>query len=568
MSTLRFGCFCLALGATLLASIGSSASVPARIPVQGALSTADGIPASDGKYSIIFRIYDSQTAAVETWIEIHVAVKVAGGGFSADLGSVSPKNPLPVELFAGDKELWLGVQVSDDPELPRVLLQSVPYAIRATYADGLVKPITGDLIAPGSLGAAAVGFTYASSATKGGPANDLECTGCVSLAELAAGVLAAGNVSYDSQAFTTVSAALDGAFAALGSLEAALVTLQAALHVSGKQVGIGVDPGGACGLDVGGATCVNGTPVKYTYLASSDQDMAGIKDPGQPVFRTDTERLFVFTTKGFRELVYKPMCGDGSVEPGEECDDGAANANAPDTCRTACVKPKCGDKIADSAEGCDDGNADDTDACIVGCKLASCGDGHVYSGVEECDDGNGINTDACVQGCKKATCGDGYLQAGVEQCDNGVNNANAPDKCRMNCNSPKCGDNILDTGEDCDDGNSNNGDGCSNICKKGVCSGLDAGNDKLIYVSELNACLKAAGAAFYSVQWIEVAYGHTDYLDNVCKAMGYAAYAGTHGGDQCGSSANMYPSHCGQGWLGSACGNGCGNTNYDAFYCQ
>jgi hypothetical protein len=97
---------------------------------------------------------------------------------------------------------------------------------------------------------------------------------------------------------------------------------------------------------------------------------------------------------------------------------------------------------------------------------------------------------------------------------------------------------------------------------------IDPGGDKLIMVADLNACLKAKGAAFYNVQWIEVAYGNTSYLDNVCKAMGYSSYSSPHGGDQCNNSANMYPSHCSQGWLGNACFNGCGNTNYDGFYCN
>ena len=70
------------------------------------------------------------------------------------------------------------------------------------------------------------------------------------------------------------------------------------------------------------------------------------------------------------------------------------------------------------------------------------------------------------------------------------------------------------------------------------------------------------------MQYIEVAYGNTDYLDNICQAMGHTSYSHCHGGDQCGPGADMYPSHCNQGWLGPACHNGCGNTNYDGFYCQ
>ncbi|MCB9567319.1 MAG: DUF4215 domain-containing protein [Myxococcales bacterium] len=47
------------------------------------------------------------------------------------------------------------------------------------------------------------------------------------------------------------------------------------------------------------------------------------------------------------------------------------------------------------------------------------GDGYVLAGVEECDDGNISNTDECVDGCKLATCGDGFIQEDKEECDDG-----------------------------------------------------------------------------------------------------------------------------------------------------
>lgn len=51
-------------------------------------------------------------------------------------------------------------------------------------------------------------------------------------------------------------------------------------------------------------------------------------------------------------------CGDGSLDPGEECDDGADNDDySPDACRADCTLPRCGDFIEDSGELCDDGSA-------------------------------------------------------------------------------------------------------------------------------------------------------------------------------------------------------------------
>ena len=73
----------------------------------------------------------------------------------------------------------------------------------------------------------------------------------------------------------------------------------------------------------------------------------------------------------------------------------------------------------------------DSDACLSDCRVASCGDGIVYSGVEACDDGNQLDGDGCDSACLP---------------------------------EPVCGDGVLDAGEGCDDGNSDDDDGCSSGC--------------------------------------------------------------------------------------------------------
>ena len=93
-------------------------------------------------------------------------------------------------------------------------------------------------------------------------------------------------------------------------------------------------------------------------------------------------------------------CGNGVREAPEECDLGVLNSNAtPDGCRTDCRLFFCHDGVDDSNEQCDDGNTDDTDACVDQCADATCGDGHVHTGVEECDDGNLIDNDDCANDC-------------------------------------------------------------------------------------------------------------------------------------------------------------------------
>jgi MYXO-CTERM domain-containing protein len=64
------------------------------------------------------------------------------------------------------------------------------------------------------------------------------------------------------------------------------------------------------------------------------------------------------------------VCGDGRKSPAEQCDNGDANADVPDSaCRTTCRIAYCGDAIVDSSEVCDDGNDDDTDDCNTDCDL-------------------------------------------------------------------------------------------------------------------------------------------------------------------------------------------------------
>ncbi len=163
------------------------------------------------------------------------------------------------------------------------------------------------------------------------------------------------------------------------------------------------------------------------------------------------------------------FCGDGVTNNAgtEACDDGANNSDTqPDACRTDCSQPTCGDNVIDSGEQCDDGaaNANAPDACRFNCSLPICGDGIVDNG-EACDVG-GSSAD-CDDDCTLPQCGDGDVntQAG-EACDDSGPSAT----CNPDCTLSLCGDgqlNIL-AGEQCDDGNNTDGDGCSATCEIGT----------------------------------------------------------------------------------------------------
>ena len=158
-------------------------------------------------------------------------------------------------------------------------------------------------------------------------------------------------------------------------------------------------------------------------------------------------------------------CGNGVIEAGEECDEGAANADTA-ACTLACVEARCGDGLVlEGFEQCDDGNDVDDDECGNACLLpAACGDG-VIQGAEECDDGDANAEDgACKPDCTAAFCGDGIVHDGVEQCDDADDDND--DTCTQLCAPPTCGDGFAQivNSELCDDGDIQEGDECNADC--------------------------------------------------------------------------------------------------------
>lgn len=96
----------------------------------------------------------------------------------------------------------------------------------------------------------------------------------------------------------------------------------------------------------------------------------------------------------------------------------------------------CGDGVVDPGEQCDDGNTDSTDGCLSNCKLARCGDGIVQPGVEQCDDGNTRGQDGCSATCTVEA------KAAVWSCDASYydegNKADAYCDCNCGVPDPDC----------------------------------------------------------------------------------------------------------------------------------
>ncbi len=105
-----------------------------------------------------------------------------------------------------------------------------------------------------------------------------------------------------------------------------------------------------------------------TTVATSDDGVV-TTEPGDTTAPTEPGTS---TDPGSSDGPADPFCGDGTIDPGEDCDDGEANAL--------------------------------TAACRPDCNVATCGDGDIWAGVEGCDDGEGDNVlevGACAPDCSR-----------------------------------------------------------------------------------------------------------------------------------------------------------------------
>ena len=102
-----------------------------------------------GPVGTTFAIYSEQEGGTPLWTEDQNVELDANGNYTALLG-VTKNGGVPAELFAGGEARWLQVKfyAPSEVDLPRVLLVSVPYALKAGDADTLGgKPASAYLLA-------------------------------------------------------------------------------------------------------------------------------------------------------------------------------------------------------------------------------------------------------------------------------------------------------------------------------------------------------------------------------------------------------------------------------------
>ena len=121
----------LVLGLALLMAAPALAKVPGTLLFEGALKNQAGGAVADGKYTLSFAMYGSQTAQSSFWSEKDLSVDVVGGAFSLALGT---KSAISAAALGSAPEVWLGVSVGVEPELTRQQMHSQAFAVRAQVA--------------------------------------------------------------------------------------------------------------------------------------------------------------------------------------------------------------------------------------------------------------------------------------------------------------------------------------------------------------------------------------------------------------------------------------------------
>ncbi len=116
-------------------AVASNAVVPPFTKFSGNLTDINGKPVT-GVTGVTFSLYKDAEGGVPLWIETQNVHADKNGHYTIDLGA-SKSQGLPSDLFSSGQARWIGVQAQGQSEKPRVLLMSVPYALKAMDAETL-----------------------------------------------------------------------------------------------------------------------------------------------------------------------------------------------------------------------------------------------------------------------------------------------------------------------------------------------------------------------------------------------------------------------------------------------
>lgn len=109
----------------------AATSVPALVPFSGTVAQHEGHAASE--VSLTFLIFNDQTGGEPVFVETQTVAVDAAGRYSVHLGATLSSG-LPAEVFSSGESRWLEIQQAGEQAQPRILLASVPYAMKAADA--------------------------------------------------------------------------------------------------------------------------------------------------------------------------------------------------------------------------------------------------------------------------------------------------------------------------------------------------------------------------------------------------------------------------------------------------
>jgi hypothetical protein len=107
-------------------------AVPALVPYAAIAERGDGSILT-GERTLTFLIFKDESGGEPLWVESQPVSVDTFGHYQVQLGASSPSG-LPMDLFASGEGRWLEVQIAGEKQRPRVLLTSVPYAMKAADA--------------------------------------------------------------------------------------------------------------------------------------------------------------------------------------------------------------------------------------------------------------------------------------------------------------------------------------------------------------------------------------------------------------------------------------------------
>ena len=190
-----------------LAAARTQESVPRLVQFSGTLKDSAARTVS-GVASVTFAVYAGQEGGAALWSETQNVLADANGHYSVLLGAATASG-FPAELIGTGESRWVGVTMARAPEQARVLLASVPYALKAGDADTLgglpasSYVTTQQLAARSVVGAAATTIVAATGGSAsgmgaGGNAADADGAGAGSITQSVtqAAVTGSGTAQY------------------------------------------------------------------------------------------------------------------------------------------------------------------------------------------------------------------------------------------------------------------------------------------------------------------------------------------------------------------------------------